>query len=159
MASPESMGNPRAKRGTSKVDITSGQATGCGSDPPEIEVVTQSGLVEVADTEGRVYYVHQSSYLAHWAAGRETLTPTIVMAPRTTRVGGLRVTDAARQHLDDIDGITLDQAKSKISYACRMGAIASTGQGMNRRIDPTSFGKWRLDERTADLAERDELPS
>ena len=83
---------------------------------------------------------------------------TFVIPPREPTLGWLTVTQAARKHLNDVDGITITRAKNKIYYACRHRLIQSHGFGHDRRIDPVSFGNWRLTQREKNLKRCDNGP-
>jgi hypothetical protein len=71
--------------------------------------------------------------------------------PSQTQPEWLTVTEAAKRHLDDVDGMTLARAKVKISRACEAGLIIARGRGRDRRVDPVSLDSWRLTERERDL--------
>lgn len=68
----------------------------------------------------------------------------------------LTVTEAARLHQNDVDGLSLEHASVKITRGCNSSAIHSTGNGRQRRIDPASLNAWRLVEREKDLDRMDE---
>ena len=68
----------------------------------------------------------------------------------------LRVTDAGRLLLSDVSGITLAQAKARVTKAANEGKFRTNGEtGHARRIDPDSFSTWRLEQREKDLAAYD----
>ncbi len=68
----------------------------------------------------------------------------------------LRVTDAGRLLLSDVSGLTLPQAKARVTKAANEGKISTNGKtGHARRIDPDSFSTWRLEQREKDLAAYD----
>lgn len=67
------------------------------------------------------------------------------------------VTAAAEQHVTDIDGMTIEHAKVKISRACSQGRIETNGRrGTDRRLNPDSLATWRLAEREKYLSKDDE---
>lgn len=68
----------------------------------------------------------------------------------------LSVTEAARLLMHDFPHLSLESAVSRISYAARIGRIASTGVGKARRLVADSFDAWRLAERDKDLRNEDE---
>ena len=71
-------------------------------------------------------------------------------------VSGLTVTRAARKMVSEgiVDGLTLKNARSRISRACNDGKIEHTGKGPDRRIDRDSLSTWLLGVRDVEL-ERD----
>lgn len=91
--------------------------------------------------------------------GRKAIQPpTLFLVPdhAVQEQEWLTVAEAAKQHLNDVDGLTYSVAKAKISRACNAGKIRSRGVGPQRRIDPGSFAEWRLHERERNLASYDE---
>lgn len=90
------------------------------------------------------------------AQGRLEYTITFATGATGAEPGWLTVSDAARLHLDDVAGLDLPQAKSRIHYACERGRIRSVGTGRDRRIDPVSLNAWRLAQRERDLDRADE---
>lgn len=119
------------------------------------ETVAQVHFIELTDAEGRLFLVPAATVNALRLAGLSSVTVTIGLTSEPPQ-RWLTVTEAARQHLDDVDGLTLTVAKAKVSRACREGKIASTGEGTARRIDPTSLAAWRLAERERNLERADE---
>lgn len=70
----------------------------------------------------------------------------------------LTVTEAARQHLGDVDGLTLTAARARVTRAANAGEFADNGKsGVHRRIEPQSFAAWRLKQRERALDEVDDL--
>jgi len=68
----------------------------------------------------------------------------------------LRVTDAGRKLLQDVSGITLPQAKARVTKAANEGMIRTNGKTDHaRRIDPISYDAWRLEQRNRELAKYD----
>lgn len=68
----------------------------------------------------------------------------------------ITVTAAAQLLLSDVSGITLVQAKARISKAANAGKFATNGKHQqDRRIDRDSFSTWRLQQREKDLAAYD----
>jgi len=119
------------------------------------ETTAPTHYVELADTEGRLVLLPRATIDAMLAAGRTSLTMTISLTAEPPQPW-LTVTEAAKQHLEDVDGITLAVAQAKVSRACREGKIVSTSEGTLRRIDPVSFAAWRLGERERNLRKCDE---
>lgn len=68
----------------------------------------------------------------------------------------ITVTEAAQMLLTDVSGITLAQAKARVSKAANAGKFTTNGkQQQDRRIDRDSFSTWRLEQREKDLAAYD----
>jgi len=65
----------------------------------------------------------------------------------------LTVTDAAKLLMQDLPWLTLEKAKSRVSRAAGdSGKFTTNGiKGGNRRIEPNSFSRWRLQQRDRDL--------
>jgi len=120
--------------------------------------VIQLGGVEylqLGDTEGRLALVPRVCVEALLRKGMATLTLVIPIAESGERGDWLTLADAAAQHVGDIDGLTLLQAKDRIRWACKSGRIVCEGHGRDRRIEPGSFAAWRLAERERDLDKAD----
>lgn len=65
----------------------------------------------------------------------------------------ITVTEAGQMLLADVSGITLDQAKARVSKAATSGKFTTNGKERQaRRIDRDSFSRWRLEQREKDLA-------
>lgn len=67
------------------------------------------------------------------------------------------LTEAARLHQTDSDGLELDAAKKRIRRACDDGDLLWRPEGRAVLIDPTSLGAWRLKQREKELGRIDEL--
>ncbi len=63
----------------------------------------------------------------------------------------LTVTEAARLLMHDFPHLSLETATARVSYAARIGRIASTGEHKARRLAADSFDAWRLGLRDKDL--------
>lgn len=112
-------------------------------------------FVPLTDSRG-VLVLIPGPVLAHYRSlGIKTLHLEVPLDSDTSRTGWLTVTEAAREHLEDVDGITLAQATAKISRACDRQKILASGHGRDRRIEPTSFGAWRLAQRERELDRTD----
>lgn len=122
---------------------------------PETSAPTQ--YVQLADSLGRLILIPAATVQALIAAGLESISLDVPLPG--ARQGGewLTVTEAARLHLGDLPGISLENAKSKISRACESGKIRSRGERTLRRIDPISFDAWRLAQREADCDRHEEV--
>lgn len=119
--------------------------------------VTQASIdfVQVTDSQGILLLV-PAAVLAHYQAlGLTRLHFDVCIGEHPDRQGWLTVTQAARQHLEDIPGMTLAQATAKISRACDTHKILASGNGRDRRIEPTSFDAWRLAQRERELDRAD----
>jgi hypothetical protein len=69
----------------------------------------------------------------------------------------LTLSDAAERHVNDVDGLNTESARKRVRKAGLSGEFETNGKsGRELRIDPTSFGAWRLRQREADLRRRDE---
>lgn len=136
------------------------------------ETTALSHFVELADSQGRLVLLPRVMVDTMRTTGQTSIALTINLTaePQQARPTGfiaetrttvesprpwLTVSEAARLHLNDVDGITLAAAKVKISRACQQGKIISTGEGFRRRIDPVSLDAWRLAERERNLADED----
>lgn len=68
----------------------------------------------------------------------------------------LTVTEAAELLVKDLLGLTLEQARARVSVAAGRGAFRTNGHlRSQRRIDRTTFDAWRLAQRDKDLAQED----
>ncbi len=69
----------------------------------------------------------------------------------------LTVTQCAQLLTKDLLGISLDQARAKVSWAAGAGKFVTNGQkGRARRIERVSFDAWRLEQRDRSLDAHDE---
>ncbi|MCC7409832.1 MAG: hypothetical protein IT442_17330 [Phycisphaeraceae bacterium] len=72
--------------------------------------------------------------------------------PDATTLQWLTVSDAAKLHLEDVDGLTFERAKGRISMAATKGCFKTNDRkGNSRRIDRNSFFRWRLEQRDQNL--------
>lgn len=68
----------------------------------------------------------------------------------------LRVTSAARLLVEVVSGLTLNQAKARVSKAATADKFKTNGQSRTlRRIDRDSFSSWLFEQRRKDLASFD----
>ncbi len=68
----------------------------------------------------------------------------------------LSVTECAELLTTDIDGLTLSEARARVSGAATRGRFLTNGKTWReRRIEPVSFDAWRLRQRERDLDSRD----
>jgi hypothetical protein len=114
----------------------------------------------LTDTEGRLVLLPAATVEHFRKRGAAAITLTIPLDDQAVDDGGwLTVTEAARLHVDDVDGMNLAAARTKISRACDAGRIVSIGECRRRRIEPKDFAAWRLHEREKNLdrADRDRL--
>lgn len=119
------------------------------------ETTASAHFVELADSQGRLVLLPRATVDALLSAGQTTVELTISLTTEPPRPW-LTVTEAARLHLNDVDGITLEVAQAKVSRACRESKIVSVGEGTRRRIDPVSLDAWRLAERERNLTIEDD---
>lgn len=122
--------------------------------------------VMIADTEGRIGWYPTAIIQALQAKGVKLWKHTIPIPPAPppprsepphNQADWLTVTEAARLHLADVDGLTIARATDKVSRACSRGRLRSVGFGTARRIDPSDFASWRLRQRERDLGRSDEI--
>jgi len=123
-----------------------------------LAVLTTASIdfIPLTDSRGILVLIPAVVFEHCRAVGMATLHLDVPIDVSGSRPGWLTVTEAARQHLEDIDGITLGQATAKISRACDARKILAVGHGRERRIDPVSFGAWRLAQRERELDRADE---
>ena len=74
----------------------------------------------------------------------------------TEKEGWLTVGEAATKHMQDVDGLSLETARVRISRAATKGRFKAEGVGKERRIDPISFDAWRLEQRERSLDSLDD---
>jgi DNA-binding response OmpR family regulator len=75
-----------------------------------------------------------------------------VLQQRVTAASWLTVTEAATLLCQDVPGLDLKGARARVSWAAGAGKFRTNGEkGPGRRIDPTSFNSWRLQQRDIDL--------
>ncbi len=115
----------------------------------------EAQFVQVADSEGRLLLMPTAMVNHFLATGISSLNLTVSLQPDKAAQPWLSITEAARCCLDDIDGMTLEKAKARISRACGDGRIQFKGSGTNRRVEPDSFAAWRLAARESDLKKVD----
>lgn len=120
---------------------------------PETSAVTH--FVELADAEGRLILLPAATVRALRAIGQSSITVTVSLTSDPAQPW-LTVTEAARLHMTDVDGMTLEVAKAKVSRACRTDRFACEGEGSRRRIEPRTFDAWRLSERERNLDAADD---
>jgi CheY-like chemotaxis protein len=84
-------------------------------------------------------------------------SPTGAAQPaRDAKSGWHTATAAAKLLMQDIPDLDLAKARSRISTAAGKTEFVSSGTRRSRRIEPTSFGAWRLNQRNRDLEREDE---
>lgn len=109
-------------------------------------------LKPVADETGLVGWYPEAEIAAWQAAGLERVPIRLVVPPqKTDSAPWLRLCEAAKLHLDDVDGISYDTARIAIRRATLNGQIKATGCSQRLRIEPTSFAAWRLKRREENL--------
>lgn len=101
-------------------------------------------LVPVTTTTGVMLWIAQDAAHAIQKAGGAELRIRIGLDPSEE---WLSVTEAAQEHVADIDGLGLPTAKATVSRAAARGDFKSAGRGHTRRIEPSSFREWRLRRR------------
>lgn len=118
--------------------------------------------IDFADELGRPVKLHHATVRHLRKTGQTELTITIHI-PRAgrahTRNGRWHTTtEAARLHMTDVDGLTIDAARMAIRRGAEHNEFTSQGTGRDRRIDPVTFDAWRLRRRELDLARDNEPP-
>ncbi len=64
----------------------------------------------------------------------------------------MTVSECANLLLNDVDGLDLERAKARVSWAASHNKFRTNGKkGNNRRIDRDSFNTWRLEQRERGL--------
>jgi CheY-like chemotaxis protein len=81
----------------------------------------------------------------------EPATPTPSGDAEIARENWLTVTQAAGLLVHDLPSLNIKKARSRISTAASRHEFKTTGERMNRRIEPNSFAAWRLKQRDRDL--------
>lgn len=120
------------------------------TDAPVIE--TTMSFRQFASAEGIAVLLPKSTADHFLRSGRRLLTIDIDLSPGEPPAQWLTVEQAAREHMADIDGISLNYARAKVSRACSQGKFRNNGlYRHSRRIDPDSFRVWRLAEREKHL--------
>lgn len=88
-------------------------------------------------------------------------TLTIELKPPAPVAGDdwYTVSDAARELLQDVDGLDMASAGMRVNRAVNRGEIVAVGHGRDRRIDPATFAMWLRSERrkAADREDEEEL--
>jgi len=106
---------------------------------------------QVADTEGRLVLIPEAMARVLRQTGKKRVTLTIELEGDKPSRPWTRLADAAREHMDDIDGITYRAARQKILRACKAGRIVHTETPHPVYVEPDSFAAWRLAERKRNL--------
>lgn len=76
----------------------------------------------------------------------------------TETLSWLTVTAAAHLLMIDIPGLSLKNARARVSKAANDGTVRSNGKKRSdRRIDPTSLAAWRLQKRDRHMDDADKL--
>lgn len=124
-------------------------------------LIASEELATLTDVAGIVGYFPQATVKRWKESGRAIVTLKLIVDETATQsptepenaTTWLTVTEAARLHLTDVDGISDGTAKGKVSRACDNADIATNGKRKRHRlIDPISFAAWRLAQREKDLA-------
>ena len=117
----------------------------------------RTDYMQVADSDGRLWLIPAATRNHLLANGISSLTVTIGLNPAQPPQPWLTVSEAARLHVSDVDGINLRAATMKIPRACTKGQIVCSGTNSRRRIEPNSLDAWRLEQREKNLDRRDQL--
>ncbi len=116
-----------------------------------VQIAQPAELIPMATDSGHLVWVPKLTVDAMLGSGGGELR---VRVGATTQEW-LTVTEAAREHLEDVDGLTLDAAKMRVMRACNSGTVKHRGVGRNRRVEPGSLRAWRLSERERELDAED----
>ncbi len=122
--------------------------------PPNLTLASVE-FAQLTDSQGILLLIPAATLAHYQALGLTRLHFDVCIGDNPDRQGWLTVTQAARQHLEDVPGMTLAQATAKISRACDTQKILASGNGRDRRIEPTSFDAWRLAQRERELDRAD----
>lgn len=99
-----------------------------------------------------------ATVIASWPTLPTALRRAVLAVIQTAEPAGqewLTVSEAARLLQTDIDGLEFANAAGRISQAIRSRRFTVEGTNSRRRIDPTSFAAWRLQQRERNLARSD----
>lgn len=109
---------------------------------------------QLSDDQGRLFLFPSAALDAVRATGITTLTLTIPLCV-SEEPQWLTLSDAARLHESDVDGMTFDKARSRIRRAIDCGQIHTVDCDGARKIDFDSLSAWRLKAREHNLDEDD----
>lgn len=115
---------------------------------PDSTAVVQ--FAQISDTMGRLFLLPRAAAEALFSGA--TTEVTVVFRRGETsephsRDGWLSVSEAAALLISDNTAANYAAAKTSVSMGARRGHFAWEGEGVDRRIDPTSFDAWRLARR------------
>lgn len=126
------------------------------------DYTTKGDWIAFADELGRPVKLHRLTVEHFMREGRAAVALTIALPchtrPTAPESRWLTTSEAARAHIADVDGLTIEAARMAVKRAADAGDFESEGRGRDRRIDPVSFGAWRLRRRELNLARCDEPP-
>ena len=113
-------------------------------------------FVQLADSEGRLLLLPTATVEHYLAAGVALLNLSVNLQPDRAPREWLTATEAAKLHLSDVDGMTLQRAQVRITRACAAGHLIFDGTSTRRRIEPNSLDSWRLAAREKNLDKTDD---
>lgn len=114
--------------------------------------------VPLCDEFGRVWWIDAITYAAWLDRGLTEICPHLTLKPirPTVTIQDLRLAQAARLLMSDVDNLSQRQAEDRIRYAIRQKTVLASGTSRSLRIDPNSFAAWRLEQRERNLNSLDE---
>lgn len=115
-----------------------------------------ANFYQLADADGRLVLLPTATVDALRGQGLTSIAITVSLIPSAPPRAWITLTEAARLHCDDVDGMNMNHAKVKISRALERGKLPSEGVGTARRLEPNAFDAWRLKERERCLAKTDD---
>lgn len=124
-------------------------------------VLVTFSSIELLSTSGVLVSIPKLQYDRLIAGGASEITLIIPLAPPALipSADWLTVATAARQLVEDIDGMAEGTAKGKISVAADNGEFQSIGHKRERRIDPATFALWCNKQRRRALDREDKAAS
>ena len=112
---------------------------------------------QLADMDGYLVLLPAARVSALLARGVTSITSTISLIPDKPPREWITLAEAARRHVDDVDGLDVECARYRIARAIKAGKIDAKGEGTHRRIEPDNFDAWCLAQRKKNLVDDPEL--
>jgi len=114
-------------------------------------------FVQLTDTEGRIVLLPAAMCDHLRSAGQASVTMTVSLQPGRAAEEWLTIQQAATEHLDDVDGLTLNAARTAINRAIKSNALVWKRVANRVVVEPTSFRAWRLIRAKRDLDRHDDV--
>lgn len=121
---------------------------------PQMSAV--ANFYQLSDDHGRLVLLPTATVDALRGQGLTSIAITVSLIPAAPPRAWITLTEAARLHCDDVDGMSVNSARVKISRALERGKLPAEGSGTARRIEPNAFDAWRLKERERCLAKSED---